>query len=60
VFPSGDCRLLPVANTTAELLAKYIGRQLHDALPADAGKLQHIRIEVDECDGQVAIWEQTI
>ena len=26
VFPQGDCRLLPVANTTAELLAAYIGR----------------------------------
>ena len=28
VFPSGDCRLLPVANTTAELLAAYIGEPL--------------------------------
>ncbi len=26
VFPSGDCRLLPVANTTSELLATYIGK----------------------------------
>ena len=32
VFPRGDCRLLPVANTTAELLAAYIGRQLKLAL----------------------------
>ena len=57
-FPSGDCRLLPVANTTAELLAKYIGQQLLAALQSEAGKLQQIRIEVDECDGQIAIWEQ--
>src|SRR5688500_5180797 len=28
LFPAGDCVLLPVANTTAELLAQYIGRQL--------------------------------
>ena len=32
MFPSGDCRLLPVANTTAELLAAYIGEQLLAAL----------------------------
>ena len=28
VFPREDCVLLPVANTTAELLARYIGRRL--------------------------------
>jgi 6-pyruvoyltetrahydropterin/6-carboxytetrahydropterin synthase len=32
VFPSGDCRLLPVANTTAEMLAAYIGQQLQAML----------------------------
>ena len=32
VFPSGDCRLLPVPNTTSELLAAYIGKRLFDAL----------------------------
>ena len=28
VFPLEDCMLLPVANTTAELLADWIGREL--------------------------------
>ena len=37
VFPSGDCRLLPVANTTAELLAAYIGRELKLALESRCG-----------------------
>jgi 6-pyruvoyltetrahydropterin/6-carboxytetrahydropterin synthase len=60
VFPSGDCRLLPVANTTAELLAKYVGEQLHAELQSQANQLHHIRLEVDECDGQVAIWEHPI
>ena len=32
VFPSGDCRLLPVANTTAELLAAHIGKRLLTSL----------------------------
>jgi 6-pyruvoyltetrahydropterin/6-carboxytetrahydropterin synthase len=58
IFPSGDCRLLPVANTTAEMLAAHIGRKLIAALGDQAAKLESIRIEVDECDGQIAVWEQ--
>ena len=58
VFPRSDCRLLPLANTTAELLAQYIGRRLLEALPAAAGiRPQSLRIEVEESPGQSAIWE---
>ncbi len=58
VFPIGDCRLLPVANTTSELLADYIGQRLFDALAARTGaRPELIRIEVDECFGQSAICE---
>jgi 6-pyruvoyltetrahydropterin/6-carboxytetrahydropterin synthase len=58
IFPRGDCRLLPVANTTAELLAAYIGRELKQALEGQSGLEEpHLRIELDECDGQLAIWE---
>jgi 6-pyruvoyltetrahydropterin/6-carboxytetrahydropterin synthase len=59
-FPSGDCRLLPVANTTAEQLAAYIGQRLVAELQSDADQLDRIRVEVDECDGQIAIWERDI
>ncbi len=56
VFPSGDCRLLPVPNTTSEMLAKYIGGQLQQSL-SDAGyRLDSLQVEVDECDGQIGIW----
>ena len=58
IFPSGDCRLLPVANTTAELVAAYIGGQLLAALEPLVGKLTGVRIEVDECDGQIAVWQR--
>jgi 6-pyruvoyltetrahydropterin/6-carboxytetrahydropterin synthase len=59
-FPRGDCRLLPVANTTVELLAAYIGGRLFDAL-RDAGiRPDRLRIELDECDGQIAVWQQGI
>jgi 6-pyruvoyltetrahydropterin/6-carboxytetrahydropterin synthase len=58
IFPSGDCRLLPMPNTTAEMLAAHIGRQLIAALGEHGAILEHVRIEIDECDGQIAVWEQ--
>ena len=57
VFPSGDCRLLPVANTTSELLAAYIGGRLLAALGDAAKGITHVRVELDECDGQIGVWE---
>lgn len=59
VFPREDCVLLPIENTTAELLARYIGHRLLDDL-----KKQHqfqpeiLRVEVEENIGQSAsfIW----
>lgn len=57
-FPSGDCRLLPVANTTAELLAAYIGHALKNLLESRCGLEEpHLRVELDECEGQLAVWE---
>jgi 6-pyruvoyltetrahydropterin/6-carboxytetrahydropterin synthase len=58
IFPRGDCKLLPVENTTTELLARYIGRRLIDDLTALTGKRpQVLRIELDECYGQSATCE---
>ena len=58
VFPRGDCRLLPVANTTTELLAHYIGLRLLDELSARVGvRPALLRIELDECYGQSATCE---
>ncbi len=58
VFPRGDCLLLPIQNTTTELLARYIGRRLLDAVQAHCGRRPTlVRIEVDECFGQSAACE---
>lgn len=58
VFPRGDCVLLPVANTTAELLARYLGGRLLDELQAKTGAhLTRVRLEVDENHGQWGCWE---
>jgi len=56
VFPSGDCRLLPVANTTAEMLARHIGGQLRAALASVGCSVEALQVAVDECDGQVGVW----
>lgn len=56
VFPSGDCRILPVPNTTSEMLARYIGRRLQAALQQAGAKLESLQVEVDECDGQIGVW----
>jgi 6-pyruvoyltetrahydropterin/6-carboxytetrahydropterin synthase len=59
VFPSGDCQLLPVANTTAELLAKHIGEQLQAGLLQAGHRVAGLEVAVDECDGQVGVWQAT-
>lgn len=58
VFPREDCVLLPIENTTAELLARYLGQRLLAEL-----RNQHryepviIRLEVEESFGQTATYE---
>ena len=55
VFPAEDCKLLPVVNTTAELLARWIGEQLLETLSHSGARLEGLTVEVDECEGQVGI-----
>ena len=57
VFPRQDCVLLPVANTTAELLAQYLGRR-HLAALATRSQFRPAaaRYAVDECNGQWGAW----
>ena len=58
VFPLCDCVLLPVANTTAELIARHIGLQLLDDLQQRVGtRPQVVRVGVDENHGQWGICE---
>lgn len=55
VFPRSDCILLPVANTTAELLARHIAGRLLDGLTArGCGRPGRLQIEVGEGRGQSA------
>lgn len=57
VFPRDDCRLVPVANTTAELLAAHLGQRLRELLEARSGcRPAQIQMELDEGLGQTAVW----
>ena len=59
VFPRGDCVLLPVSNTTAELLARYIGQRLLEAIQRRTGaKPERLKVAVDENHGQWGVWEE--
>ena len=58
IFPRGDCVLLPVSNTTAELLANYIGQRLLAAIQGRMGlKPTRLQVAVDENQGQWGICE---
>jgi 6-pyruvoyltetrahydropterin/6-carboxytetrahydropterin synthase len=58
LFPRDECVLLPIENTTAELLARYIAQRLREEL-----QRHHqydppvIRVEVEENVGQSAVCE---
>jgi 6-pyruvoyltetrahydropterin/6-carboxytetrahydropterin synthase len=57
VFPRGDCILLPVSNTTAELLAQFIGQRLLAAIQRRTSKApSRIEVAVDENHGQWGVW----
>ena len=58
LFPRDDCVLLPVENTTAELLARYIGQRLVEDLRRQHGYAPRVlRVEVEENIGQSATYE---
>ena len=58
LFPAEDCCLLPIANTTAELLAKQIGEQLISRIPTEhLSTAEKIVVWVDENHGQWAVCE---
>jgi 6-pyruvoyltetrahydropterin/6-carboxytetrahydropterin synthase len=58
LFPRTDCVLLPIENTTAELLARYIAHRLLDDLRREHQyQPQVLRVEVEENIGQSATYE---
>jgi 6-pyruvoyltetrahydropterin/6-carboxytetrahydropterin synthase len=58
VFPLDDCLLLPLANTTTEMLAQYVAVRLMAALSSGSSNMPaHMRVEICEGSGAAAICE---
>ena len=58
IFPHGDCVLLPIENTTAELIARYIAMRLIASMLKECSFVPDVlRVEVEENIGQSATYE---
>lgn len=61
VFPTRDCALLPIQNSTAEMLAQYLGAQVRDELGRSGHThLTLLELEVEENYGQSATYRETL
>lgn len=57
IFPRSDCMLLPMANTTAELLARYIATQLQGPLEQLCGcQPARLQVAVEESDDRWGVY----
>jgi 6-pyruvoyltetrahydropterin/6-carboxytetrahydropterin synthase len=58
ILPEDDCLLLPIANTTTEMLAQYVGERFLAAL-ASSGIVapERVVVEIGEGTGSAAICE---
>jgi len=57
-FPQDECVLLPISNTTSELLAHHVGRCLLKALESRTKtRPTLVRVEVEESPGESAVCE---
>ena len=58
IFPSEDCVLLPIANTTAELMARFVAMELKAKTRSKFGnKISRLIVAVDENRGQWGVVE---
>ena len=61
VFPRRDCALLDIQNSTAEMLAQYIGIRVRDELNRSGyTHLTLLELEVEENYGQSATYRETL
>ena len=61
VFPRSDCALLPIQNSTAEMLAQYLGAGVRDELMKGGYRhLSLLELEVEENYGQSATYREAL
>jgi 6-pyruvoyltetrahydropterin/6-carboxytetrahydropterin synthase len=52
-FPRSNCALLPLSNTTAEMLAEYFARRIRAELEQEGLRhLESLEVEIEESPGQ--------
>ncbi len=59
-FPTRDCAMMPIANTTAEMIAEWFAVRLRADLEAEGAKLTFLEIEVEESIGQTATYSERL
>ena len=57
-FPTGDCVMLPIANTTAEMIAQWLAGIVRTELAATGAVIDALDLEVEESPGQTAIFSE--
>lgn len=61
VFPRKDCALLPIPNTTVEMIAKLLVDRLKEQLAQNGARgLTAIQMEVEENFGQSAFYREAL
>ena len=60
LFPRRDCALLPIPNTTVEMLATLLTNRLKHEIAAASSALTAIEMEVEENFGQTAVYRETL
>jgi 6-pyruvoyltetrahydropterin/6-carboxytetrahydropterin synthase len=61
VFPRADCILLPIPNSTAEMLAQYLGTRVREELGHGGYRhLTRLEVEVEENYGQSATYSEAL
>ncbi len=61
VFPREDCALLPMPNTTVEMLAQYLAGRVSQELASSGGvALRAVEVEVEENFGQSATYRESL
>ena len=59
-FPKLDCALLPIPNTTVEMLAQYLaGRVRQELVASGAVRMRAIEMEIEETFGQSATYRES-
>lgn len=59
-FPRRDCAMLPVSNTTAEMIAEWVATSVARDLGDEGARLTWLELEVEESFGQSATYRHQL